>query len=198
MAQQTLEPATDEWVAFPGGELEGKRPKALCPACREALKRAANGARGAFGARQELVLPGRQLSEANWRRARMSGPRLLCFQCYRADLDRNRALRAAGDLDTASEERFHFQLPLEPVDRPRLERLKAERADARAATPQYESGRRRAQIEARRALRQIAAGLRARDLAAPGNAVGERAIFQAVHAAELQLPESWLPFVVSR
>jgi hypothetical protein len=128
----------------------------------------------------------------------MSGPRLLCFQCYRADLDRNRALRAAGDLDTTSEERFQFQLPLEPVDRPRLERLKGERADARAATPQYENGRRRAQIEARHALQQIAAGLRVRGLASAGHAAGERAIFQAVHAAELQLPESWLPFVVSR
>jgi hypothetical protein len=123
---------------------------------------------------------------------------LLCFQCYRADLDRHRALRAAGDLDTTSEERFQFQLPLEPVDRGRLERLKAERAGARAAMLPYEDARRRAQIEARRALQQIAAGLRARGLAAAGNAAGERAMFQAVHAAELQLPRSWLPFVVSR
>jgi hypothetical protein len=44
-------------------------------------------------------------------------------------------------------------------------------------------------------LQQIAVGLKARGLAAADR---ERAIFQAVHAAELQLPESWLPFVVSR
>ena len=25
---------TEEWVTFPGGELEGKRPKVLCSACR--------------------------------------------------------------------------------------------------------------------------------------------------------------------
>ena len=182
MLQQTLEPATDEWLAFPGGELEGKRPKALCPACRDALNMAANGGNRA----------------RNWQRRRPSGPRLLCFQCYRADLDRNRALQAAGNLDTTSEERFQSQLPLEPVDRQRLERLKAERAEARAATPPHVNARRHAQIEARRALQRIAAGLSARGHAAPGDAVGECAIFQAVHAAELQLPESWLPFVVSR
>ena len=60
MAQQVLEPATDEWVAFPGSELEGKRPKALCPTGREALTLAANGGRGASGARQKPALPGRQ------------------------------------------------------------------------------------------------------------------------------------------
>ena len=61
---------TDEWVTFPGGELEGKRPKVLCAACREALKREA-ATYGPSGA------------------ARRS--RLLCFDCYRADLARARA-----------------------------------------------------------------------------------------------------------
>jgi hypothetical protein len=28
----------DEWVAFKGGELEAPRPRALCVACRNALK----------------------------------------------------------------------------------------------------------------------------------------------------------------
>jgi hypothetical protein len=66
--QTTTEPigekATDDWVTFPGGELEGKRPKAVCPACREAMNRG--------------FVP---------------TARTLCFQCYRAELDRARAAR---------------------------------------------------------------------------------------------------------
>ena len=41
MAAAKQQVITDEWVTFPGGELEGQRPKALCAACREALKREA-------------------------------------------------------------------------------------------------------------------------------------------------------------
>lgn len=176
---QTLPPtptqvAAEEWVTFPGGELEGRRPKALCPACREALK-------------------ARALRSGGGRDPR----RTLCFQCYRAELERARAFRAAAEVDTGSPARFQAQLPFEPVNRPRLERLKAERAAVRTATPSHTLDRRRAQIDARHALQQIAAALRARGLAADP-ASRERAIFQAVHAAELQLPESWLPFVVSR
>ena len=115
-------------------------------------------------------------------------PRPLCFQCYRADLDRLRALRAAGDLDTASEARFQSQLPFEPIDRPRLERLRTARADVRRQhAGGYEDRRRHAQITARHALQTIAAQLKARGLSA-----------SAMHAAELQLPESWLPYVVGR
>src|ERR1044072_4889437 len=44
--------AENDWVAFPGGELEGERPKALCPACRAALKRRTPAA----GARPPRVL----------------------------------------------------------------------------------------------------------------------------------------------
>src|SRR5258708_10484429 len=148
-----------DWVAFPGGELEGERPKALCPPCRAALKQ---------------------------RGTASPAPRPLCFQCYRAEIERQRALRAAGDLDTASEARFQTQLPFEPIDRARLDGLKAARADVRrAAAGGYEDRRRQAQIEARHALQAIAANLRSRGLAS------------AVHAAELQLPESWLPYLVS-
>ena len=71
-----------EWVGFPGGELEGQRPKALCQSCR-----ARASASPAFE------------------------PRRLCFQCYRLGLERDRALRAAGHLNTASEERFQTTLP---------------------------------------------------------------------------------------
>jgi hypothetical protein len=147
----------------------------MCPACREALKRDASAARA--------VRPSR----------------LLCFECYRADLNRERALRAAGELDTASDARFQAQLPFEPVNRARLGMLKAERSEARAAASrgigQFADKRRHAQIEARHALQQIVTGLNARQLAP---AVREQAVAAAIHAAELQLPEAWLPFVVSR
>ena len=123
----------------------------------------------------------------------------LCFQCYRADLDRQRAIAAAGQLDTASDARFQFQLPLEPIDRPRLNSLKAAREDVRTASVQgigaYIDKRRRAQIAARHALQTIVEGLRARHLS---SAERQQAMADALHAAELQLPEAWLPFVVSR
>ena len=172
MGQRPAE-IVDDWVTFPGGELEGRRPKALCATCREKLQRAAS---------------------ARSRRT-VSAPRPLCFQCYRADLERQRAIRAAGELDTATAARFQFQLPFEPVNRPRLEMLKADRAEVRAARPMLEDRRRRAQIDARHALQQIVAGLKARRLSTIDR---ERAVFEAVHAAELQLPDAWLPFVVAR
>ena len=166
-----------EWVKFPGGELEGKRPRVLCPACREHLKRvaASRDEGGAFLGRP------------------------LCFQCYRAELDRDKALKAAGELDTASDARFQDTLPFEPVNQVRLQMLKAERVEARAASRigigEYVDRRRQAQIAARHALLAIAAGLKVRQLA-PSES---RAVMaSAIHAAELQLPESWLPFVMSR
>ena len=176
MGQKRTETSAEEWVSFPGGELEGKRPKALCATCREALRRSAAIGSGAAPSR----------------------PRALCFQCYRADLERDRALKAAGDLHTSSDARFQYQLPFEPLNRARLDALKATHADVRAARPAYVDKRRRAQIDARHALAQIASGLKRRGLAVPGNKEGDRAMFEAIHAAELQLPESWIPFVVAR
>jgi hypothetical protein len=176
----------EEWVSYPGGELEGRRPKALCPACREALRREAAGRsarRGGDGGADR----------------RPAAARPLCFQCYRADLDRERALHAAATLDTASEARFQSQLPFEPIDRARLDRLKTARAEARTAAAhgigQYVDKRRHAQIEARHALQRIAEGLKARRLAP---AAAANTMDAAIHAAELQLPDAWLPFVVSR
>jgi len=178
MAAAKEQVITDEWVTFPGGELEGQRPKALCAACREVLKREA----ATYGA------PGA---------ARRS--RLLCFDCYRADLARTRALNDAAAFATPSEERFQSQLPFEPVNKPRLERLKAERIEARTTASQgigrYADKRRHAQIEARHALQRIAEGLRAHRAQAP---LAGSADADAIHAAELQLPDAWLPFVVSR
>ena len=170
-----------DWITFPGGELQGKRPKALCPACREQLKQAA----------AHSPSPARNVSELR------RGP--LCFQCYRAELDRERALEAAGQLDTASDARFQTTLPFEAVNKPRLEMLKVERMAARvtaqAGVGRFVEKRRQAQIAARHALQTIVAGLSARR-AAPSERAAVMAT--AIHAAELQLPESWLPFVVSR
>lgn len=162
----------DEWVTLPGGELEGRRPKVLCAEHR----------------RQSRL--GTGLGER-------SGA--LCFECHRAELERERALKAAGELDTASEARFQSQLPFEPLNYARLDMLKAARAlavsDASKGPGQYADKRRQAQIEARHALQAISAGLRARQLAP---AVQARAMAFAAHAAELQLPDAWLPFVMSR
>jgi hypothetical protein len=167
-----------EWVTFPGGELEGKRPRTLCAACRERLQ-------------HEAARPARHRAPAS--------PRPLCFQCYRAELDRDRALKAAGELDTATEARFQCTLPFEAVNRARLERLRAQRGVVRAAEQsgagQYVDRRRHAQIAARHALQRIAAGLKARSVV-PAHAAAIEA--DAIHAAELQLPDAWLPFVVSR
>jgi len=167
-----------DWIRFPGGVLAGKCPKTTCPTCRAAVGRASEPRAGAT----------------------------LCFQCYRAEIDRDRALKAAGQLDTASTRRFQTALPFEPVNRPRLEMLKVERATARASALRTGSGkfaerRRQAQIAARHALQRIAAGPAGHSVheAAPFGKLGrEREMAAAIHAAELQLPESWLPFVVSR
>jgi hypothetical protein len=168
--------ATDESVAFRSGELEGTRPRALCTSCREALKREA-ATYGPFCRRS----------------------RLLCFHCYRADLERTCAVKASGELDTASEARFQAQLPFEPVNRSRLRMLKAERSEARAAASrgigQYVEKQRLAQIKARYALQATAASPKARELTPAGQV---RATVSAIHAAELQMADVWVPLVVSR
>lgn len=177
MAASKQQVSTEEWVTFPGGQLEGKRPSVLCGSCRDALKREAASSGSAARSRSGL----------------------LCFNCYQADLARTRKMKDAGELDTASEARFQTQLPFEPVNHARLDTLKAARASARAADSvgigQYTDRRRRAQIEARHALQAIAAGLRARQLTPAAEA---QEMASAIHAAELQLPEAWLPYVVSQ
>jgi hypothetical protein len=108
-------------------------------------------------------------------------------------------LRAARDLCTASEARFQETLPFEPVNRARLERLRTERSAERAGlkigTARFVDKRRQAQIAARHALDRIAAGLKSQGIAEPAR---HPAVAEAIHAAELQLPAAWLPFVVSR
>src|SRR5215475_14980059 len=163
-----------EWVSFPGGELQAPRPSVLCPACRARLQtRASNPA---------------TLSNQP-----------ICFACYRASLVRERALKAAGELNTASEARFQCALPFEPVNRSRLARLQTERTasrvSSRSGVGQYVDKRRQAQIAARRVLERIVIGLRERNASGSER---DRVLTNATHAAELQLPEAWLPFVVSR
>jgi|SRR5437762_864339 len=154
MAGVINQPVENEWVALPGGELEGRRPKTLCGPCRV-------------------------------RRAAGAPARAICFECYRADRRLLDAIKAAGEFESTSDARFQDGLPFEPVNLPRLEHLKAARAaarlQARAGVGQYVDKRRQAQIAARHALNRLGDTLRA----------------QAIHAAELQLPESWLPFVAS-
>lgn len=191
-----------QWVPFPGGELEGTPPRALCAECRLRLQRQAQG-------------------------EKLPSPRALCFQCYRADLERTRAIGRAAELDTASEARFQGALPLEPVNRARLARLRHERTAARAAsragTGRFVERRVRAQIEARHALARLIAGLRERGGAAshaaptlphaaaeprpaPVHARAARASLAPAAAsaggaaleAGVQYPESWLPFVVAQ
>ncbi len=60
----------DEWVSFPGGELEGRRPTATCHSCQE--RKARFRYRGVVKADRVHTL---------------------CFQCYRTELDRARASR---------------------------------------------------------------------------------------------------------
>jgi hypothetical protein len=178
----------NEWMTFPGGELEGQRPRRLCPSCRRKLQ-------------LDMAQPFRAASAGAKLRpgATSETPRQpLCFGCYRLELDREKALKAAGALDTASEARFQDTLPLEPVNIQRLRALKVERAVERSAmragAGQFVDRRRQAQIAARHALQTIAAGLQTHQGA---SGTLDRAFAAATHAAELQLPESWLPFVVS-
>ena len=111
---------------------------------------------------------------------------------------RDRRLREAGELNTATDQRFQTQLPFEPIDRPRLAMLKAEREDERRGvrldgTARFAERRRQAQMAARRALQAFVARTR------PASGHGPSIPFVTdAHVAELQLPESWLPFVVSR
>lgn len=129
--------------------------------------------------------PSRLCGLCRLRRAAGAQPRAFCFTCYREEGLRRRALQAAASLDTASEERFQSGLPFEPINRPRLARLKAERLESRqlrVGAARFADKRRHAQIAARHALQRLGIGLETRGL----------------HAAELQLPEAWLPFVGSR
>src|SRR5688572_10000211 len=136
------EVAEGEWVTFPGDELEGRKPKVMCPSCRERLRLFARAAAN---------------SCAEARSAKAAPP--LCFECYRVDLARERALQAARNLNTASEARFQDSLPFEPINRARLERLRAERSTVRAAATigaaRFVDRRRHAQIAARHALERI-------------------------------------------
>jgi hypothetical protein len=180
---EILDMPESEWMPFPGGELEGERPQRLCPACRQ---------RSGQRSRQSVQLAARVTESAGARRP-------LCFQCYRLELERERTIEAAGTLHTASDGRFQEGLPFEPVNQARLSTLKMERAAARTVLStgvgRFADRRRRAQIAARHALQAISAGLKRHQATHP---VRDQLLADAVLATELQLPESWLPFVISR
>jgi hypothetical protein len=178
MGDKNSQNVADEWVSFPGGELQGRRPN------NEQANRSPHAT--------HATLPSGGAHPTH-----QGGT--LCFQCFRAGLVRDRAVKAAGELDTATDERFQFVLPLESIDEARLSMLKGDRALARAEARQgageFVDRRRRAQIEARHVLHSVLAGVRSRQLPA---SLRDRQIASATHAAELQLPDAWLPFVVSR
>jgi hypothetical protein len=212
-----------DWVTFPGGELEGERPNAMCTRCRERAFSANRVDSTSVFPSSLPALPDR--------------PAPLCFQCYRLELERQRRARAASELQAMSEERLQFLLPLEAVDQPRLTMLRAELAQGRevrevreitkspgqaaanvnrantavnapnavtvnAANVNNDSPRRdlvvkrrRAQIAARHALSTIAGGLAIR------RATGTERL--AIHpfgetGDSVQFPASWIPFLVSR
>ena len=168
--------ADNEWITFSGGELQGKRPNALCPACRGPPSRGRAGS----GPRPPRVTP-------------------LCFQCYRADLDRERALVAAGRTRHGLGGALSGVLPLEPVNRPRLAALKAARTAARAGRVHgWRPIRGQSAPGANRRAPRAAGDWRRRAAHESRPAVHGQVMAAAIHAAELQLPESWLPFVVSR
>src|SRR5215831_7089076 len=88
--------ADQDWTAFPGGELEGRRPKTLCPRCRAALNARSQG------------------------HSETSSTRFVCFDCYKADQERERRLSAAAAFVADSDEHFQSVLPLEPINQTRL------------------------------------------------------------------------------
>jgi len=169
--------AGGDWQPLPGGELEAPRPRALCRSCRDRLRQSV--ARGVWPERSKT----------------------LCFQCYRAQLDRERRLSVAAKVDTTTEARFQTMLPLEPVNRARLQQLRAERQAAREAalrgTGRFVDRRRKAQIQARHALQRLAAGLKAHGVQVPVAPVRSGAT-PAKAAADLRLPDAWRPFVSGR
>src|SRR5262249_11727501 len=109
------------------------------------------------------------------------------------------ALRAAGQVFTGSEARFQEQLPFEPIQEARVAMLKAEREQARGAllqgTDRFAHRRQRAVLAARRALQTMVA---TRTASRVRSADYDQMIAAALHAAELQLPDAWLPFVAAR
>lgn len=180
IAQPTAQVLDAEWLPLAGGELEAPRPKTMCSACRARLQQRANG----------RVQP----EPASARRRQAAVP--LCFACHRADLERERKLEAAAQIDTASTDRFQFVLPLPPVNQARLARLKVERRHARveqARVSPYVDRRRRAQLTAQHVLQRLAQGLRTRGVQVPAERVSI-----AAGSRRVVLPDSWLPFAASR
>lgn len=148
-----------EWVTLPGGELEAPRPRV----------QTTSAVRGALGQRATTCLACRERRQGvSGAEASSPAAQPLCFACYRLGIERDLKLRAARDVHAASEAQFQVSLPFEPVNRARLNQLRAARSEARAAERsgpgRFTHRRRHAQIEARHALQRLAEGLKARGL----------------------------------
>ena len=90
---------------------------------------------------------------------------------------------------------FGRPLPFEPIDQlPRLQMLRLERAAERAA---FADGRRPLAWTKRRQGAEITRRV-TRSSGSRRASEARGVTLAAIHAAELQLPEAWLPFVVSR
>lgn len=176
--------------ATSAGPLAGRQPVSISADART------------LSVREWIPLPGGELEAPRVRAlcatCRRVGKRPLCLGCFKAEREREQQFKAARELATASEARFQISLPFDPVNRARLNQLRAARQAARAienqGVGQFVDKRRQAQIAARHALQRLAEGLRARGITAPAR---HPDLAQATHAAELQMPESWLPLVAS-
>ena len=133
-SRQVVDP---EWVPLSGGDLEARRPRAMCPACTAKAHRRLSVAR---------LLPCVP-------RVRNPPPALSVFGLgWRAE----RALIAARDAPSVSVAGFQDVLPLEPVRSRELERLRMARVSIRTTAEfgagAFEHRRRQAQMAARHEL----------------------------------------------
>ena len=104
MAQEYGQLAQDEWVSFPGGELEGRRPKVLCAGCRAALQREAAGS----PTRPDLVRPDGDAKPRRWSRVSR-------IDLY--DGDPKDIAQLKPDDEDAKEDSWSFNAP-SPPERP--------------------------------------------------------------------------------
>src|SRR4051812_43964937 len=159
MTSAMNQPVENEWVTFPGGELEGRRPKILCGPCR--LRKAAGA-------------PPRAICFECYRADR------------RREAAIKAAGEFEASADARFQDGLPFEpVNLPRLAQLKAERANARRA-SHAGAGQYVDKRRQAQIAARHALQRIALGLRSRQIEPMGR---ERADARALHAAELQLPD---------
>ena len=148
-------------LRFPGGELEGPRPKGLCPACRlRAFRASASQGSGRLERRRTRVP-----APSPW--ARASSPYLFPVLSRRPGA---RAGVAGGPQPQHRVRGALSRLAAVRAGEPRAARAPARgrwASDRRSAAARFADKRRHAQIAARHALDRIAAGLRSRGVGEP-------------------------------